>query len=139
MEKDQNYYEQLDKRTKEYKEWKEKRDAAPKGLGDSVQQVTKATGIEKAVKFLAGEDCGCDKRRDTLNKIFRYRQPKCFTEEEYTYLAELFSSKSNKVSGNRLIKIYNRVFTANKTPTQCSPCIKKVYDELKLYFDKYDG
>jgi len=139
MEKDQSYYENLDKRTREYKEWKAKRDAAPKGLGDSVQKVTQATGIEKAVKFGAGEDCGCDRRRDRLNQVFRYRQPKCFTEEEYLYLSELFASRSNKVSANRLIKIYNRVFSARKTPTQCSSCVKQVYDELKTYFDKYDG
>lgn len=137
--KDEIYYENLDKRTKEYKEWKAKRDAAPKGLGDSVQKVTRATGIEKAVKFVAGEDCGCDQRRDRLNKIFRYRQPKCFTEEEYVYLSDLFKSKTQRVSGNRLIKIYNRVFSARKTPTQCSSCIKQVYDELRKYYDQYDG
>lgn len=138
MEKDETYYENLDKRTKEYKEWKEKRDAAPKGLGDSVEKITTATGIKAAVKFIAGEDCGCDSRRERLNQIFRYRQPKCFTEEEYSYLSELFSSNPNRVSGNKLISIYNRVFGAKKAPTQCSSCIKKVYDELKLYYDKYN-
>lgn len=137
--KDETYYENLDKRTKEYKEWKAKRDAAPKGLGDSVEKITSATGIKKAVKFLAGEDCGCDERRERLNKVFRYRQPKCFTEEEYVYLSELFSSNSNRVSANKLTKIYNRVFNARKTPTQCTPCIKKTYDELKKYFDQYNG
>lgn len=138
MEKDETYYENLDKRTKEYKEWKEKRDAAPKGLGDSVEKITEATGIKKAVKFIAGEDCGCDQRRERLNKLFRYRQPKCFTEQEYTYLTDLFASKTNTVSGNALIKIYNRVFGAQQAPTQCSSCIKRVYDELKLYYDKYN-
>ena len=29
------------------------------GVGDTIQKVTKATGIEKLVKFVAGEDCGC--------------------------------------------------------------------------------
>ena len=139
MEKDETYYENLDKRTKEYKEWKEKRDAAPKGLGDSVEKITEATGIKKAVKFIAGEDCGCDQRKERLNKLFRYRQPKCFTEEEYTYLSEVFASKANRVSSNALVKIYNRVFSANKTPTQCSPCVKQVYDELKKYYDQYNG
>jgi len=139
MEKNETYYQNLDKRTKEYKEWKAKRDAAPKGLGDSVEKVTTATGIKKAVKFLAGEDCGCDERKERLNKVFRYRQPKCLTEEEYIYLSELFSSKTNRVSANRLTKIYNRVFSARKTPTQCTPCIKSTYDELKKYFDQYNG
>ena len=39
------------------------------GLGDSIAKVTKATGIDKLVKFVAGEDCGCDKRRDDWNDI----------------------------------------------------------------------
>ena len=41
-----------------------KRKPISKGLGDTVEKITKATGIEKVVKFIAGEDCGCDKRKD---------------------------------------------------------------------------
>ena len=52
--KDQEYYENLDKRTKEYKEWKANFDASSVGLGDSIEKVTEATGIKKAVKFIAG-------------------------------------------------------------------------------------
>ena len=56
-----------DKRTKAYKEWKKKFDdmqeTNPSGLGDVIEKVTEATGIKKAVKFLAGEDCGCDQRK----------------------------------------------------------------------------
>ena len=69
-----------DKRTKEYKDWKKRYDNDSKGVGDTVAKITKATGIEKAVKFLAGEDCGCDERKDKLNKIFPYYRPNCFTE-----------------------------------------------------------
>jgi hypothetical protein len=48
-----------------------------RGLGDSIAKVTKATGIEKVAKVVAkvvtgNEDCGCDKRRDTLNRVFPY-------------------------------------------------------------------
>lgn len=47
-----------------------------KGLGDTVEKITKATGIKSAVKTITKaigvEDCGCDKRRDTLNRIFPY-------------------------------------------------------------------
>ena len=50
-----------DKRTKAYKEWKKKFNKENTiGLGDLVEKVTEATGIKKAVKFIAGEDCGCD-------------------------------------------------------------------------------
>jgi len=44
------------------------------GLGDIVERVTKVTGIKFIVeKFseITGEDCGCEKRKDALNKIGR--------------------------------------------------------------------
>lgn len=47
-----------------------------KGLGDTIEKITTATGIKSAVKKVADavgvEDCGCDKRRDTLNRVFPY-------------------------------------------------------------------
>jgi hypothetical protein len=45
--------------------------AKPEGLGDVVEIITEATGIKKLVKLFTpdGEDCGCDKRKETLNKI----------------------------------------------------------------------
>ena len=62
-----------DKRTKEYKQWKKNHEAASNGLGDTVEKLTKATGIKKAVKFVAGEDCGCDQRKEKLNKLLPNR------------------------------------------------------------------
>ena len=64
-----------DKRSKEYREWKKNHANASEGLGDTVEKITKATGIKKAVKFLAGEDCGCDERKEKLNEMFRYKKP----------------------------------------------------------------
>jgi ABC-type thiamine transport system ATPase subunit len=75
-----------DKRSKSYKEWKKNHANKSEGVGDTVAKITKATGIEKAAKFLAGEDCGCDKRKEVLNHIFPYQKPLCLTEEEYNYL-----------------------------------------------------
>ena len=46
-----------------------------RGLGDSIEKFTKATGIKKAVETVAkvtGKDCGCGKRKDTLNRKFPY-------------------------------------------------------------------
>ena len=47
-----------------------------KGLGDDIAAITKATGIEKVVKTFFGDDCGCDKRRDRLNKMFPHKRTK---------------------------------------------------------------
>ncbi len=46
-----------------------------RGLGDSIEKFTKATGIKKVVDTVSkatNTDCGCGKRRDTLNSIFPY-------------------------------------------------------------------
>jgi len=46
-----------------------------KGLGDSIEKITKATGIKKVVDKVAkatGKDSGCGKRKETLNRLFPY-------------------------------------------------------------------
>ena len=46
-----------------------------KGLGDTIEKITKVTGIKKVVQGVTkvtGRDCGCGQRRDTLNRVFPY-------------------------------------------------------------------
>ena len=49
-----------------------------KGLGDTVEKFTKATGIKSIVeavnKARGVKDCGCGKRKDALNKMFPYKK-----------------------------------------------------------------
>ena len=48
-----------------------------KGLGDSIEKFTKATGIKKVVDTVSkavGKDCGCAKRKDKLNRLFPYKK-----------------------------------------------------------------
>ena len=49
-----------------------------KGLGDSVENFLKKTGIRSVVKAgakLAGvKDCGCNKRKEALNKAVPYKK-----------------------------------------------------------------
>ena len=139
-EKNEAYYSSLDKRTKEYKEWVAKFDQQPTGLGDTIEQITEATGIKAAVKFLAGEDCGCEERKKKLNNIFHYGKPECLKEDEFAFLSDFYAAPKNLVSGEdkvMLIKIYNRVFRANKKVTSCGACLKSTYDQLKQYFETY--
>ncbi len=39
------------------------------GLGDLIEKITTYTGIKWLTKKIFGEDCGCDERKDKLNKI----------------------------------------------------------------------
>jgi hypothetical protein len=46
-----------------------------KGLGDTVESVTQATGIKAIVEAGAralNRDCGCQQRKKTLNDLFPY-------------------------------------------------------------------
>ena len=48
-----------------------------KGLGDTVEKFTRATGIKKAVDVVSkamGKDSGCKGRKDKLNKAFPYKK-----------------------------------------------------------------
>ena len=38
-------------------------------LGDLIEKITTYTGIKWIVKKICGDDCGCDERKDKLNKI----------------------------------------------------------------------
>jgi hypothetical protein len=50
-----------------------------KGLGDTVEKITTATGIKKVVEGISkatGKDCGCKQRKDALNRMFPYKDKK---------------------------------------------------------------
>ena len=49
--------------------------AKSRGLGDTIEKFTKATGIKTAVDTLTKSSggCGCNKRKDTLNRVFPYK------------------------------------------------------------------
>jgi hypothetical protein len=47
-----------------------------RGLGDSIEKFTKATGIKSVVDKISkatGKSCGCNERRDTLNRRFPFQ------------------------------------------------------------------
>jgi len=46
------------------------------GLGDSIEKFTKATGIKSFVDKVSDGlniPCGCQQRKETLNKVFPYK------------------------------------------------------------------
>lgn len=115
-----------------------------KGLGDTIEQITKATGIKAGVEKLAkaiGWDCGCDARKEKLNQLFPYRKINCLNEEDYAYLKEWFSVDRYQISileQRKLTEIYSNVFEINLEQTSCDSCwrdyisqIRKVYLEYK--------
>ena len=46
-----------------------------KGLGDTIEKITEVTGIKKVVETVSkatGKDCGCEAKKQKLNKMFPY-------------------------------------------------------------------
>ena len=129
-----------DKRTKAYKDWKKNYDAKSKGVGDTVEKITKATGIKKAVKWLVGEDCGCDERQKKLNNLIPYKKVNCLEEYEFNYLKSWFDRNTSIITAKNqrdLLKIYNRVFNERKKLSACSTCVKEIVVNLEKIYKEY--
>jgi hypothetical protein len=98
-----------------------------RGLGDTIEKITTATGIKAAVKAVVGEDCGCDERKEKLNNLFPYkREPECLTDDERTYLSGGVLRKRiiPYEDRERIATIHARVFNHKfDVPCTCSPKI----------------
>ena len=89
--------EDIDKRTKAYKQCLENN----KGLGDIVESITEKTGVKKVVKAISkavGVDCGCEKRKEVLNKIefninTRHKPVRCFTPDRLKSYGEFIERR----------------------------------------------
>lgn len=49
---------------------------ASKGLGDTIEKITEATGIKKVVETISkatNKGCGCNERKEALNTMFPYK------------------------------------------------------------------
>ena len=112
-----------------------------KGLGDTVEQVFEATGIAKIAKFVLGEDCNCDQRKETLNKLFPYGA-QCLTEDEYNYLTgiELMTKMSvSPVEQREILNIYARIFNRRKEPSTCPSCWIQIIKDLQKVYSSYEA
>ena len=143
-QKDEAYYNALDKRTKEYKVWKKAFEAEQErsldGIGDVVEKITKVTGIKKVVEFIAGDDCGCEERKEELNKKFPFSKIKCLDESEYNFLKRFMVTKKLRVTfdeRNRLYEIHNRVFGTKLKSSSCPSCVKNIISKLDSILKTY--
>ena len=108
-----------------------------KGLGDSIEKALKATGIDKVAKKVLGDDCGCDERKEKLNKMFPYAKVRQFTEDELKIYESVLPRIKGTISGDDqsiMIRLYNKVFNANKKPSSCTPCVRETLAKLKKVY-----
>jgi len=111
-----------------------------KGLGDTLAKITKATGIDKVAKFVLGEDCGCDERKEKLNKLFPYAKPKCLTEEEFNTLDTYFEKNTDTLTSEEqlsFIAINNRVLEQKLVPSSCASCLRDLVSKVRVIYNEY--
>ena len=107
-----------------------------KGLGDSVEKVLKATGIDKVAKKVLGDDCGCEERKKKLNKMFPYSRT--FTQDEMKIYEEVIARTKGTITREDqaiMFRLYNKVFKANKQTSSCGSCVQTTLAKLKKVYD----
>lgn len=113
------------------------------GLGDTIQKITKATGIEALVKFIGGEDCGCSERQQKLNKLFPYRKPLCMTEQEhdwFTHFKSINNTTLSPMEADKIAVMWSRIFQSKRIqkPCSCNPkAWQNMINELTQVYDTY--
>jgi predicted DNA-binding protein YlxM (UPF0122 family) len=131
---DSNYYENLDKRSREYKTYMAGKRSV--GLGDTVEKIIEATGMKYLAKVLVGEDCGCAERKAKLNEFFKYREkPNCLDasqKEDYKGFIdsrEIILLGAGKAEGKLSVEdvsficgMYAEVFNRKVWKPTCSSC-----------------
>ena len=115
-----------------------------KGFGDTIEQITEATGIKAVVEVFSkatGLDCGCDERKEKLNKLFPYnRNINCLTEKDYDLLGEYVSPKKASLTPaeQKIVSdIYFNVFNFRLQLSSCASCWKGKIDELRKVYNEY--
>ncbi len=112
-----------------------------KGLGDTIEQITTVTGIKAVVDKISevtGIDCGCEQRKEELNKLWSYRQPNCISEDNITWLADFLTNKPEQLTikiQERLKIIYKEVFNIDFMTTSCGSCWRDMIREIERVYE----
>jgi hypothetical protein len=113
-----------------------------KGLGDTIEQITNATGIKAVVdKFseVTGIDCGCEERKEKLNNLIPYhKNVECINDEDKAYLDNFFATPSETLTikkQDEIRTIYKNVFGVTLEQTSCSDCWRTYISELRRIWE----
>ena len=112
------------------------------GLGDTIEQITEATGIKAAVEMFTkatGLDCGCEERKEKLNQLFSYhRNVNCLTESDYNALTDLVGKNQITPEDQKILTdIYYNVFNYRLQLSSCGSCWKGKVEELRKVYNEY--
>jgi|LauGreDrversion4_2_1035121.scaffolds.fasta_scaffold00323_22 hypothetical protein len=109
-----------------------------KGLGDTIDAITTATGVKAVVKAIAGSDCGCDERRTALNLLFPYYRTFAPVDKRIyeQHLAAITLNDTITAATQHLaIDLYQRYTGRRQEYTRCPSCMIRVLNELKTIYE----
>ena len=110
-----------------------------RGLGDTVEKVTQATGIDKVVKAVVGEDCGCAERKKKLNGLFPYYSLFSDADKklwEETLAPQMYDGAHWNVGTQGIVQdLYERTFRFRFKKTKCGPCVMERMQHLKEVYE----
>lgn len=115
-----------------------------RGLGDTIEAITEATGVKKAVEWLMdGKDCNCQKRKEILNKVFRYSN--CLVESEYIWWTEYLKRHDPKYFSKQDVweieRLHRRVFRVRisicKNCNGATKVMNKLVDNINILYETY--
>lgn len=112
-----------------------------KGLGDTIEQFTEATGIKAVVEKvseLTGIDCGCEERKELLNKIWTYRKPNCLSVESIEWLSSFLPNMLDQLTikqQEKLKAIYKETFNIDFRSTSCGSCWRDMIREIQKVYE----
>jgi len=115
----------------------------PKGLGDTIEKITAATGIKKAVETFSaatGIDCGCNERKEKLNALYpNFKIANCLDQHDHEFLKEFYNSNQLLTLTTKYIlnSIYLKIFGVNLEIEGCQSCWRDYTSNLKIIFDAY--
>jgi hypothetical protein len=116
-----------------------------KGLGDTIEKITEATGIKKAVEIFAkatGIDCGCEERKTKLNNLIPYRRKvNCLNESDYNQLTDFLKPNKGSLTPNEqwtIAVIYERVFEIKLQHSNCASCWRDTLSDLRKVYNEYE-
>lgn len=123
----------------------------PKGLGDVIENITEVTGIKKVVELFTpeGKDCGCDKRKEKLNKLFPIKtKANCFTEEQFNAWSKFKEVKTKTIAHEKVLficELYANIFNVPYWKPSCFACsgtaktIGTMIDKLDVVYNTYEN
>ena len=86
------------------------------------------------------KDCGCNERKEYLNRIMPFAKVECLIEDEYNWLHKYYNGKTSRIDSStqdQFNVIYNRVFNKKVVRSTCSSCVAQRVKELRKVYDGY--